>query len=87
MNDPSVLIACQGNVSFYILGYDQKIFWFSDVILLCYAVFSWHINPMSSVTFLYPLKTSENLRFADVFKRYKNVLDINRLKDHQKEMS
>ena len=35
---------------------------------------------MSSVTFSYPLKTSENLRFSDVFRGYKKVtLDINRL--------
>ena len=35
---------------------------------------------MSSVTFLYHQKTSENLRFSDVFRRYKNVtLDINGL--------
>ena len=35
---------------------------------------------MSSVTFLYPLKTSENLRFSDVFRGYKNLtLDINEL--------
>ena len=27
----------------------------------------------SSVTFLYRLKTSENQRFSDVFRRYKNV--------------
>ena len=39
-------------------------------------------NPlMSSVTFLYPLKTSEKLRFSDVFRGYKTVaLDINGLK-------
>ena len=39
-----------------------------------------YINPlMPCVTFLYPLKT-ENLRFSDVFRGYKNVaLDINRL--------
>ena len=36
---------------------------------------------MSSVTFLYSLKTSENRRFSDVFRGYKNVtLDINGLK-------
>ena len=35
---------------------------------------------MSSVTFLYPLKTSENQRLSDVFREYKNVtLDINGL--------
>ena len=32
------------------------------------------INPFySSVTFLYPLKTSENQRFSDVFRGYRNV--------------
>ena len=37
---------------------------------------------MSSVTFLYPLKTSEKRMFSDVFGRYKNVtLDINGLKN------
>ena len=36
---------------------------------------------MSSVTFLYPLKTSENRRFSDVFRGYKKVtLDINGFK-------
>ena len=36
---------------------------------------------MSSVTFLYPLKTSENLHFSDIFRGYKNVMqDINGLK-------
>ena len=31
-------------------------------------------NPYSpSVTFLYPLKTPENLRFSDVFRGYRNV--------------
>ena len=31
-------------------------------------------NPFkSSVTFLYPLKTSENLWFSDDFRRYRNV--------------
>ena len=35
---------------------------------------------MSSVTFLYPLKTSEKRRFSDVFRGFKNVtLDINGL--------
>ena len=42
------------------------------------------VNPlMSSVTFLYPLKTSENCRFSDVFREYKKVtLDINGLITH-----
>ena len=32
------------------------------------------INPYSpSVTFRYPQKTSENLRFSDVFRGYRNV--------------
>ena len=32
------------------------------------------INPFeSSVTFLYPLKTSENLWFSDVFRGYRNM--------------
>ena len=32
-------------------------------------------NPFSSsVTFLYPPKTSENLWFCDVFGRYRNVI-------------
>ena len=32
------------------------------------------INPYSpNVTFLHPLKKSENLRFSDVFRRYRNV--------------
>ena len=32
------------------------------------------LNPFySSVTFLYPLKTSENLWFSDVFRGYRNV--------------
>ena len=36
---------------------------------------------MFSVTFLYPLKTSEKRRFSDVFRGYKNVtLDINGLR-------
>ena len=49
--------------------------------LLVHYLFRGLFNPlMSSVTFLYPLKTSENLRFSDVFKGYKNVtLDINGL--------
>ena len=35
----------------------------------------------SSVTFLYPLKTSENQRFSDVFRGYRNVTqDQNGLK-------
>ena len=40
------------------------------------------INPLeSNVTFLYPLKTSENLWFSDVFRGYRNVtLDSNGLK-------
>ena len=39
------------------------------------------LNPlMFSVTFLYPLKTSEKHRFSDVFRGYKNLtLDINGL--------
>ena len=33
-----------------------------------------HINPYSpNVTFLYPLKTSENRRLSDVFTGYRNV--------------
>ena len=32
------------------------------------------LNPFeSNVTFLYPLKMSENLWFSDVFRGYKNV--------------
>ena len=40
------------------------------------------LNPlMSSVTFLYPLKTSEKRRFSDVFRGYQNeTLDINGLR-------
>ena len=42
---------------------------------------------MSSVTFLYPLKTSEKHGFSDVFWGYKNVkLDINGLKDQPLEV-
>ena len=39
------------------------------------------INPFqSSVTFLYPMKTSENQRFSNVFRGYRNVtLDWNEL--------
>ena len=34
----------------------------------------WYLNPYSpNVTFLYPLKTSENQRFSDVFRGYRNV--------------
>ena len=33
------------------------------------------VNPISAnALFLYPLKTSENLRFSDVFKGYRNVV-------------
>ena len=33
-----------------------------------------YINTYSpNVTFLYPLKTSENIRFSDVFRGYRNV--------------
>ena len=43
---------------------------------------------MSSVTFLYALKKSENLRFSDVFRGYKKVtLDINRLNSYHFEQS
>ena len=32
------------------------------------------LNPYSpNATFLYPLKTSENLRFSEVFRGYRNV--------------
>ena len=32
------------------------------------------VNPYSpNVTFLYPMKTSENGRFSDVFRGYRNV--------------
>ena len=32
------------------------------------------VNPYSpNVTFLYPLKTSENRRFSDIFRGYRNV--------------
>ena len=32
------------------------------------------INPLeANVPFLYPLKTSENQRFSDVFRGYRNV--------------
>ena len=42
---------------------------------------------MSSVKFLYPLKTSEKRRFFDIFRGYKNVtLDINGLKEHPLEV-
>ena len=42
------------------------------------------LNPlMSSVTFIYTLKTSEKRRFSDVFRGYKNVtLDINGLMEN-----
>ena len=42
------------------------------------------LNPLiSSVTFIYPLKTSEKGRFSDVFRGYKNVtLDINGLMEN-----
>ena len=44
--------------------------------------FIMHFNPlMFSVTFLYPLKTSEKRRFSDVFRGYQNeTLDINGLR-------
>ena len=42
---------------------------------------------MSSVTFLYPLKTSEKHKFFYVFWGYKNViLDINALKEQPLEV-
>ena len=42
---------------------------------------------MSSVTFLYLLKTSEKRRFYDVFRGYKNVtLDINELREQPLEV-
>ena len=42
---------------------------------------------MSSVTFLYPLKTSQKGRFSDVFREYKNeALDIDGLKEHPLEV-
>ena len=42
---------------------------------------------MSSVTFLYLLKTSEKRRFYDVFRGYKNVtLDINEVKEQPLEV-
>ena len=42
---------------------------------------------MSSVTFLYLLKTSEKRRFYDVFRGYKNVtLDINELREQPVEV-
>ena len=32
------------------------------------------LNPYSpNVTFLYPLKTSKNFRFSDIFRGYRNV--------------
>ena len=34
-----------------------------------------NLNPFwSNVTFLYPLRTSENHRFSDFFRRYRNVI-------------
>ena len=37
-------------------------------------IFLSHFNPYSpNVTFLYPLKMSENRRFSDVFRVYRNV--------------
>ena len=39
-----------------------------------YVIASPCLNPYPpNVTFLYPLKTSENLRFSDVFRGYRNV--------------
>ena len=38
------------------------------------------VNPFkANALFLYPLKTSENLRFSDIFKGYKNILGLNGL--------
>ena len=43
---------------------------------------------MFIAVFLYSLKTSEKLRFYDVFKGYKNVtLDINGLREQPLEVS
>ena len=35
-----------------------------------------HNSLVDSVTFLYPLKTSESHRFSDVFRGYRNIGDI-----------
>ena len=46
----------------------------SGTINITPQIFPTLFNPYSpSVTFLYPLKTSENLRFSDVFRGYRNV--------------
>ena len=61
-------------VIYYLTTILDKIALDRPLISKSYRLATSVFNPYSpNVTFLYPLKTSENLRFSDVFRGYRKV--------------